>query len=71
MSNPIQLTPVAQPIVTRAQLTSEQVQSLISVIASADPAVIVLPEGKTFADVRTFHFTRVGEDKAHLSVSIA
>lgn len=70
MSNPIQLTPVDQPVQARAQLTPEQVQSLISVIASVDPAVIALPEGKTFADVRTFHLVRHG-DKAALMVSIA
>jgi hypothetical protein len=36
------------------QISSEQLQALISLLVSSDPAVVQLPEGKTFADVRRF-----------------
>lgn len=35
----------------------EQLQALISLLASSDPAIVQLPEGKTFADVQTFSVT--------------
>jgi hypothetical protein len=50
----IQLTPIVQPTVARTQVTAEQVASLITAIASANPAVLTLPEGKAYADVSRF-----------------
>lgn len=50
----IELTPVTQPLQARTNVTAEQVSALITVIASADPAVIALPEGKQYSDVSRF-----------------
>jgi hypothetical protein len=36
------------------RISSEQLQALISLLASSDPAVVQLPESKTFADVKRF-----------------
>lgn len=64
MANPIELQIVTpQPIPTpptpatmaRSQINAEQLQALISLIASANPALIVLPENKTFADIKGFN----------------
>jgi hypothetical protein len=36
------------------RISAEQLQALISLLSSSDPAVVQLPEGKTFADVKRF-----------------
>lgn len=45
--------PEPRPFATK-RITAEQLQALISLLASSDPAVVQLPEGKTFADVQRF-----------------
>jgi len=50
----ITLTPTPQPLNARTNVTAEQVASLITAIASANPAVLTLPEGKEFSDVSRF-----------------
>ena len=64
MSNPIQLelvqpTPIppppTPPVMARSQINELQVQALISLIATADPAIIILPEGKQFTDIKGFN----------------
>lgn len=63
MTDPIQLQlvepqPLPPPPVipdrARTQITAEQLQALITLLASANPALIVLPEGKQFTDVKRF-----------------
>jgi hypothetical protein len=52
-------TPVIQeprPFATK-RIAAEQLQALISLLAYSDPAVVQLPEGKTFADVQRFSVT--------------
>jgi hypothetical protein len=72
MINPIQLEiiepqpqpePVAPPVMATSQITTEQVQALIQLIASADPAVIILPEGKQFADIKAFQVIVLPNEK--------
>lgn len=36
------------------EISSDQLQSLISLLTSSDPTVVQLPESKTFADVKRF-----------------
>jgi len=64
MPNPIELelvtpqpipAPPAPPTMARSQINAEQLQALISLIANANPALVVLPNGKTFADVKGFN----------------
>lgn len=64
MPNPIQLeivapqpipAPPTPPVMARSQINAEQLQALISLIASANPALVVLPDNKTFADVKGFN----------------
>lgn len=50
----IDLKPVQQPLQTRTPVTSAQIESLITVIASANPLVITLPAGKEYTDVIRF-----------------
>lgn len=50
----ITLTPTVQPIIAHTNVTAEQVASLITAIASANPAVLALPDGKAYADVSRF-----------------
>jgi hypothetical protein len=45
--------PAPKPFAVK-RISSEQLQSLISLLVSSDPAAVQLPEGKTFADVRRF-----------------
>lgn len=66
----IELTPVAQPVQARAQLTAEQVASLVTLIASADPAVIALPEGKEYTDVSRFLLIVQPDGKGMLDVML-
>jgi len=53
MSDPIQLeiTPVT---IARSELTAEQVNALISIIASSQPSIIEFPADKSYAQVKTF-----------------
>ena len=39
----------------RSLINAEQVQALITLIASANPPVVALQEGKTWADLKGFH----------------
>jgi hypothetical protein len=56
MSDPIQLQilPTLAPIVARSQVNEAQVNALISLIATADPAIIELPSGKGYTDIKNF-----------------
>ena len=45
--------PVPKPFAVK-RISPEQLQALISLLVSSDPAAVQLPEGKTFADVRRF-----------------
>lgn len=62
MPNPIELEltmpeapviPAPRPFAAK-RINAEQLQSLISLLASANPVIVQLPEGKTFADVQRF-----------------
>jgi hypothetical protein len=64
MANPIQLeiiepqpipAPPTPPVMARSQISAEQLGALINLIAAADPAIIVLPSGKQFSDVKGFN----------------
>jgi hypothetical protein len=77
MANPIQLElvepqplppPPTPPVMARSQITSEQVQALITLIASANPVLIVLPEGKSFADVKGFNVNVQPSGKGVVSI---
>lgn len=52
---PEPLPPPVIPEFARTEIDEQQVQALISLIASADPALIILPEGKQFSDIRGFN----------------
>jgi len=43
------------PVTARAQITAAQVTALITLIASADPAIITLPDGLQFTQVKRFN----------------
>jgi hypothetical protein len=45
--------PTPRPFAAK-RISGEQLQALISLLASANPAIIQLPEGKSFADVQRF-----------------
>ena len=64
----IQLTPITQPLQARTNVTAEQVSALIAVIASANPAVIALPEGKEYSDVSRFMLIVQPDGKGMLDV---
>ena len=77
MANPIQLEivepqpvppPPAPPEMARSQINEAQVQALIALIASADPALIVLPEGKAFSDIKGFNVTVLPNGKGVVNV---
>jgi len=78
MATPIQLElvepqPVPPPPVipdrARTQIDATQLQALISLLASADPALIVLPEGKQFTDVKRFNVQVLPNGKGVVSVT--
>jgi len=56
MSDPIQLQilPAVAPIVARSQVDAAQIGALISLIALANPAIVELPSGKSYADIKSF-----------------
>lgn len=58
MSNPIELNimPAQEPvqIVATSVISNEQLQALITLL-NTDPPTLVLPQDKTFADVRNFN----------------
>ena len=77
MTDPIQLQLVepqpipAPPVIpdrARTQITAEQLQALITLLASATPALIVLPEGKQFADVKRFNVQVLPNGKGAVNV---
>ena len=45
--------PTPRPFATK-RISAEQLQALISLLASSDPAIVQLQEGKSFADVQRF-----------------
>lgn len=77
MANPIQLElvepqpipqPPALPVMARSQINEQQVQALITLIASADPALLILPEGKQFSDVKGFNVRILPNGKGMVNV---
>jgi hypothetical protein len=53
MSDAIQLEITPLPM-ARSQITSGQVNGLISLIAQSDPPIINFPSGKSYEDVKSF-----------------
>ena len=53
MSDPIQLEITPLPM-ARSQVTSGQVNALISLIAQSEPPIINFPSGKGYEDVKNF-----------------
>jgi len=49
-------------------ITQEQLNSLIEVISSANPPVLTLPQGKTFADIEVFKIAIRPNNSAQLLV---
>jgi hypothetical protein len=77
MINPIELqleppqpipAPPVMPDRARTQITAEQLQALIALLASANPALIVLPEGKQFIDVKRFNVQVLPNGKGSVTV---
>jgi hypothetical protein len=52
-NNPIELEITPLPM-ARSQITSGQVNGLISLIAASDPPIINFPSGKSYEDVKSF-----------------
>jgi hypothetical protein len=50
------------------ELTQEQLDSLIGAISSANPPVLTLPQGKSFADVQVFRIAIKPNNSAQLLV---
>jgi hypothetical protein len=77
MANPIQLQlvqsqpvppPPAPPITARSQINEAQVQALIGLLASSDPQLVILPEGKQFTDVKSFSVRVLPDGKGVVNV---
>lgn len=50
----IELKPINSPLRTSSSVTPQQITDLITLISSSTTSMIVLPEGKSFADVSRF-----------------
>ena len=68
--NPITIAPTNVPITTNVKLTAEQVTALITLLASANPPIINLPAGKTFADILRLCVTAFPRGDGTLEVTI-
>lgn len=55
MPNPIELEPVDPENMMRSKISPEQLQVFIGLIENTDPPLLILPSGKTFADVKRFN----------------
>jgi hypothetical protein len=78
MPNPIELelipqqpipAPPTPPVIARSEIDNEQLQTLISIFANANPALVILPEGKTFLEVKGFN-VRVNDDGSGVVTAI-
>lgn len=78
-ANPIQLTdletkdfigpkPPDQETGSSAPIDNNQVQALISLIASSDPGILVLPEGKSFTDIKRLTVRTLPEGNGLITV---
>ncbi len=78
-ANPIQLPdletkdfigpkPPDQETGSSAPIDINQLQALISLIASSDPGVLVLPEGKSFADIKRLTVRTLPEGNGLITV---
>jgi hypothetical protein len=78
-ANPIQLTdletkdfigpkPPDQETGSTAAIDNNQVQALISLIASSDPGILVLPEGKSFTDIKRLTVRTLPEGNGFITV---
>lgn len=70
MNTTIQINNAQKTTVANTSLTSEQIAALISVISSANPAILVLPEGKAFTDIKRFSIFVNDDGKGRMSLEI-
>ena len=78
-ANPIQLSdletkdfigpkPPDQETGSSVPIDINQVQALISLIASSDPGILVLPEGKSFTDIKRLTVRTLPEGNGFITV---
>jgi hypothetical protein len=60
--------PPVIPERARTQINEQQVQALISLIASANPALVILPESKQFSDIKGFNVRVLPNGKGMINV---
>ena len=70
MSTPVALTPITQPTQARAGLTADQITAFVTLIASANPALLTLPTGKAFSDIVGFNINVQPNGGGQLIVSL-